>query len=53
MIVDKYIVESDDEKTNMFGIGPSMEKSSQTLVVGELFLFWRFYSFVYLSKSIN
>jgi hypothetical protein len=29
------------EETNMFGVGAPVEESSQTLVIGELFLFQR------------
>jgi hypothetical protein len=36
-LVDGFLVEEDE--TNMFGVGASMEKYSWALVIGELFLF--------------
>jgi hypothetical protein len=37
-LIDGLFVE-EEEKTNMFGVGASIKESSQTLVIGELFLF--------------
>jgi hypothetical protein len=39
VLVDGLSIEED--KTNMFGVGVSMKKSSQASVIGELFIFQR------------
>ncbi len=38
VLVNGLLVEEDE--TNMFGVGASMEESSRALVIKELFLFW-------------
>jgi hypothetical protein len=44
-------IEIKEQDIDIFGVRLSMEKSSRTLVVGELFLFQRL--FIPLSKSLD
>jgi hypothetical protein len=42
-----------DLEENVFSVGASIEKSFQTLVTNELSLFKRFFSFIYMCRSIK